>query len=207
MGDSYSRWYNGFSEMMGAFDSDELYESLYSLILSGNNVFSLNNKVMEKAVDISWVEAIENGLVHLDNVIRNPRMTIEDMESIVPIALSRKITVESVKHLAQHTNLIQDYDLKTGKVTPSKVLNVYKEESMMTYENKFINTLVDKLYVFINRRYDKLKEVRNDEAVSTLEYNSQIGESGSKMNISLKLETVDSLETVDESGATTWDRI
>lgn len=207
MGDLYSRWYNGFSEMMGTLDSDELYESLYSLILSGNNIFSLNNKVMEKAVDISWVEAIENGLVHLDNVIRNPRMTIEDVESIVPIALSRKITVESVKHLAQHTNLIQDYDPKTGKVTPSKVLNVYKEESMMTYENKFINTLVDKLYVFINRRYDKLKEVRNDEAVSTLEYTSQIGESGSKMNISLKLEAIDSLETVDESGATTWDRI
>lgn len=207
MSDAYSRWYTKFSDMMGTLDGDELYDSLHSLILSGQNVFSLNHKVMEKAVDISWVEAIENGLVHLDNVIRNPRMTIEDVESIVPIALSRKITVESVKHLAQHTNLIQDYDPKTGKVTPSKVLNVYKEESMMTYENKFVNTLVDKLYVFINRRYDKLKEVRNDEAVSTLEYTSQIGEAGSRMNISLKLETIDSLETVDESGATTWERI
>ncbi|MDD6268472.1 MAG: DUF2357 domain-containing protein [Oscillospiraceae bacterium] len=207
MNDSYSRWYNEFCEMMGSFDGDEIFDSLHSLILSGQNVFSLNNKVMEKAVDISWVEAIENGLIHLDNVIRSPRMTIEDVESIVPIALSRKITVESVKHLAQHTNLIQDYDAKTGKVTPSKVLNVYKEESMMTYENKFVNTLVDKLYVFINRRYDKLKEVRNDEAVSTLEYTSQVGDSGSKMNISLKLEAIDSLETVDDSGATTWDRI
>ncbi|MGN0595692.1 MAG: DUF2357 domain-containing protein [Hominimerdicola sp.] len=207
MSEAYSIWYTKFSNMMGTFDGDELYNSLYSLILSGHNVFSLNHKVMEKAVDISWVEAIENGLIHLDNVIRNPRMTIEDVENVVPIALSRKITVESVKHLAQHTNLIQDYDPKTGKVTPSKVLNVYKEESMMTYENKFVNTLVDKLYVFINRRYDKLKEVRNDEAVSTLEYTSQVGESGNRMNISLKLESIDSLETVDDSGATTWDRI
>ncbi|MGN0114616.1 MAG: DUF2357 domain-containing protein [Acutalibacteraceae bacterium] len=207
MSDAYSSWYTQFCDLMGTFDGEELYDSLYSLILSGHNVFSLNRKVVQKSVDITWVEAIENGLIHLDNVIRNPRTTIEDIENVVPIALSRKITVESVKHLAQHTNLIQEYDPKTGKVTPSKVLNVYKEDSMMTYENKFVNTLVDKLYVFINRRYDKLKEARNDEAVSTLEYTSQIGQNANHMNVSLKLETVDSLETVDESGATTWDRI
>lgn len=202
-----TRWYNNFSKMIDALDDEELYESLHSLILSGQNIFSLNNKVMEKSVDITWVETIEKSMLHLDNVIRNPRMTIEDVETIVPIALSKKITVESVKHLAQHTNLIQDYDAKTGRVTPSKVLNVYKEESKLTYENKFVNTLVDKLYIFINRRYDKLKEVRNDEAVTSLEYNSQIGGNSGKMNISLKLETVDSLEVVDESGSTTWDRI
>lgn len=207
MSDSYSIWNTKFTEFMNTLDGKELYDLFHSLTLSGKNVFSLNRKVMEKSVDISWVEAIENGLVYLDNVIRNPRMTIEDVENIVPIALSRKITVESVKHLAQHTNLIQDYDAKTGKVTPSKVLNVYKEESMMTYENKFVNTLVDRLCVFINRRYDKLKEVRKDEAISSLEYTSQIEQSGTHMNISLKLETIDSLETVDESGATTWDRI
>ena len=78
---------------------------------------------MEKAIDVSWVEAIENGLVHLDNFLRNPRRTIEDVEEIVPIALSRKTTVESVKHLAQHTDLIQSIDKKTGKITPSKIVN------------------------------------------------------------------------------------
>jgi hypothetical protein len=62
---------------------------------------------MEKAIDVSWVEAIENGLPHLDTVLRNPRKTIEDVEEVVPIALSRKITVESVKHLAQHPAMLR----------------------------------------------------------------------------------------------------
>ena len=207
MSEINSKWYKQYEDIADEFSGFDSYDTIYSGILSGQNAFSLNSKVMQKSVDITWVEAIENAMIHLDNVIRNPRKTIEDVESVVPIALSRKITVESIKHLAQHTNLIQDYDQATGKVTPSKVLNVYKEESWMTYENKFINTLINRLYIFINRRYDKLKEVRNDEAVSSLEYNSQVGLAESKMNISLKLETVDSLETVDESGSTVWERI
>ena len=207
MSESGVNWYSYYNEIKNKLDDDVSYDNILSSILSGQNTFSLNKKKMQRSVDITWVEAIEDALIHLDNVIRSPRKTIEDVESVVPIALSRKITVESVKHLAQHTNLIQDYDPSTGKVTPSKVLNVYKEESMMTYENKFINTLINKLYIFINRRYDKLKEVRSDEAVTSLEYNSQISEAGGKMNIALKLEAVDSLETVDESGSTVWDRI
>lgn len=207
MSETGVNWYSYYNEIKNKLDDDVSYDNILSSILSGQNTFSLNKKKMQRSVDITWVEAIEDALIHLDNVIRSPRKTIEDVESVVPIALSRKITVESVKHLAQHTNLIQDYDPSTGKVTPSKVLNVYKEESMMTYENKFINTLINKLYIFINRRYDKLKEVRSDEAVTSLEYNSQISEAGGKMNIALKLEAVDSLETVDESGSTVWDRI
>ena len=35
-------------------------------------------------------------------------------EEIVKIELARKVTVESIKHLAKHTNLIQDVDPKTG---------------------------------------------------------------------------------------------
>lgn len=58
--------------------------------------------------------------MHIDKVIRNPRVTIEDNEEIVPIALSKKITVESIKHLAQHTNLIQDIDEKQAGLLPQK---------------------------------------------------------------------------------------
>ncbi len=205
--DFYSSWYENFKNSIGVFDDDELYDKVYSLLQSGKNTFAFNRKLMEKSIDVSWVEAIENGMVYLDNVIRNPRRTIEDVEEIVPIALSRKITVESVKHLAQHTDYIQSID-ERGRIMPSKILNVYKEDSMMTYENKFINTLVNRLFLFVNRRYEKLSEVRNDEEIYTIEYDSTVdnGQSG-KMNISMRIETVNSLETINAQGYTVWERV
>ena len=170
----YERWYGEFKDQMDAFRDDKLFESLESLIRSSRNTFAMNRKIMEKVIDVSWVEAIENGLVHVDNFLRAPRKTIEDVEEVVPIALSKKITVESVKHLAQHTDLIQSIDKRTGKITPSKILNVHKEESMMTYENKFVNTLIDRLYIFINTRYEKLAQVTKDEKVMSMGYDTDI---------------------------------
>ena len=208
MDEFYDKWYSNFTKTMDGLEDDELFDSMHSLIRSSKNTFAVNRKIMEKSVDVSWVDAIEEGLKHLDTVLRNPRVTIEDVEEVVPIALSRKITVESVKHLAQHTDLIQDYDPVTNTITPSKVLNVHKEESMMTYENKFINTLVDRLYVFIIRRYEKLQEVAKDEEVFSLSYNTDVDDKmGKQMSVSLKLETTDSLETVNESGLTVWERV
>ncbi|WP_455528988.1 DUF2357 domain-containing protein, partial [Ruminococcus sp.] len=172
MNDLYSKWYSEFSILTEVFGSDELYNALDSLLISGRNTFAFNRKLMEKAIDVSWVEAIENGITHVDNFLRSPRKTIEDVEEIVPIALSRKTTIESVKHLAQHTDLIQSVDKKTGKITPSKILNIHKEESLFTYENKFVNTLIDRLYIFINTRYEKLAQVSKDEEVYTLGYDT-----------------------------------
>ena len=208
MNDLYSKWYSEFSILTEVFGSDELYNALDSLLNSSRNTFAFNRKLMEKAIDVSWVEAIENGMIHVDNFLRNPRRTIEDVEEIVPIALSRKTTIESVKHLAQHTDLIQSVDKKTGKITPSKILNVHKEESLFTYENKFINTLIDRLYIFINTRYEKLAQVSKDEEVYTLGYDTVIDDgSGGKMKIDLKIETVDSLDAYDANGYTVWQRV
>lgn len=208
MAGSQQQWYKEFKSFVKEFNDDELFASLDSLLHASRNNFAFNRKIMEKAIDVSWVETIENGLFHVDNVIRNPRRTIEDVEEVVPIALSRKITVESVKHLAQHTDLIQSIDKKTGRITPSKILNVYKEESLFTYENKFVNTLVDRLYIFINRRYEKLAQVAKDEEVLSLGYDTDIDDgAGGKMKININIETVDSLDSVNESGLTVWQRV
>lgn len=120
MADDYGKWYEEFKDLADIFGEDELYEAVVQLVESSKNSFAMNRRIMAKAIDVSWVEAIENGLVHLDNVLRNPRKTIEDVEEIVPIALSRKITVDSVKHLAQHTDLIQSIDKKNGQDNPVK---------------------------------------------------------------------------------------
>ena len=204
----YGKWYEEFKTAVEGLGDDELFGTLDTLLRSSKSTFAFNRKLLEKAIDVSWVEAIENGLIHVDNVLRNPSRTIEDVEEIVPIERSRKITVESVKHLAQHTDLIQSIDKRTGKITPSKVLNVHKEESLATYENKFVNTLIDRLYIFINRRYEKLAQIARDEEVYTLGFDTSVDTgSGGKMKIELKIETNDTLDSVDANGYTVWQRV
>lgn len=209
MSNVYQKWYKNFVETMGIASEDELFDAFHSLLLSGQNTLALNRKVMSKSIDVTWVEAIEEGLIHIDNVLRNPRKTIVEVEEIVPIALSKKISVESIKHLAQHTDYIQSVDPVTGKITPSKILNVHKEESLLTYENKFVNTLIDRLYIFVDRRFEKLKEVSKDEEVYSLEYNTALdSETGQNIFVDLKIKTVDSLDTVsDNKGSTVWERV
>lgn len=208
MNEAYSEWFEKFKNCTDQLDSDRLYESFRSSLSHSRSTIALNRRILEKDIDVSWVEAIETGLVSIDNVIRNPSKTIINVEEVVPIALSKKITVDSVKHLAQHTDLIQSVDPETGKITPSKVLNIHKEESYLTYENKFVNTLIDRLFIFVNKRYEKLKDVSSSEEVFAMEYNTAFESgSGRKMKMTLNIETSDSLEAADENGSTLWDRV
>ena len=121
MSESIKQLYNDFQDIIQHLDEDELFATLNQAVHASRNTFAVNKKLMQKAIDVSWVEAIENGLIHVDNVIRNPRRTIVDVEEVVPIALSKKITVESVKHLAQHTDYIQSVDKKTGRITKTSI--------------------------------------------------------------------------------------
>ena len=206
--EAYSEWFEKFKDCTDQLDSDRLYESFRSSLSHSRSTIALNRRILEKDIDVSWVESIETGLVSIDNVIRNPSKTIINVEEVVPIALSKKITVDSVKHLAQHTDLIQSVDPETGKITPSKVLNIHKEESYLTYENKFVNTLIDRLFIFVNKRYEKLKAVSSSEEVFAMEYNTAFESgSGRKMKMTLNIETSDSLEAADENGSTLWDRV
>lgn len=208
MNEAYSEWFEKFKDCTDQLDSDRLYKSFRSSLSHSRSTIALNRRILEKDIDVSWVEAIETGLVSIDNVIRNPSKTIINVEEVVPIALSKKITVDSVKHLAQHTDLIQSVDPETGKITPSKVLNIHKEESYLTYENKFVNTLIDRLFIFVNKRYEKLKAVSSSEEVFAMEYNTAFESgSGRKMKMTLNIETSDSLEAADENGSTLWDRV
>lgn len=199
---------NDYQEIMELYDDNRQFLSLLNILRSTEGEFSMNRRIMQRIIDSSWVDAIEKGLLHLDSVLRNPRRTLEDVEEIVPIALSRKTTVESVKHLAQHTDLIQSVDEKTGKITPSKILNVHREETLMTYENKFINTLIDRLYSFILIRYEKLVSVSKDEEIFTLGFVTEVDDQrGGKLKIRVDLEDEHSLEKRDRSGYTVWQRV
>ena len=123
----------------------------------------VQTKVKKTIKDLEWIEKIEETIPYIDNILRAPNRFIVNEEEIVKIELARKITVDSIKHLSKNTNLIQSIDKKTGDVTPSKILNINKEESYNTYENRLIYTLIQNTKLFINNRKKTLEDELNNE--------------------------------------------
>lgn len=139
------------------FAKDELYSAYKKDLEKGKSEAKLIYRHNIKKLDLQWVEVIEDCLVSLDTIVRNPRKFIVIEEDIIDISLAKSITTESVKHLAQHTNLISSVD-KNGMVLPNKILNTSKEESYEVYENRFIFTLLQKLRDFVAKRFDLIKK-------------------------------------------------
>ena len=148
----YRHFTDGF---LSELKSDEFYDYFINAIRSGESNISIYEKYVERNIDLRWVEIIENTIIPLDNIIRTPMRFIKNEEEIVPIELVRNITTESIRHLAQHTSMIAQ--VKGDEVTPSRMLNILKEESFETYENRFIYTLIAKLEYFLDKRMQALK--------------------------------------------------
>jgi len=154
-------------------DDDKFYKYIYNLLETGNNFCTFTSESLIKTIDEEWIENIENAINALHHVVQNPTKFIEEDRQIVNIALARNILSESVQHLLQHSNMIDKVN-KDGTVIPNRILNVYKEESYNTYENRFIYTLVLELQRFVNKRFDVIFSYSEDEIGTNFEVESTI---------------------------------
>ncbi len=114
----------------------------------------IDSKEEEIIVDFSWVDKVEECLPYLDKILRNPKRFLIQEEEIIAVEKAKKTTTETVMHLAQNSNLIQNIG-DDGMVQPKRVLNINKEETIDIYENRFIYTLVHNLERFINLQIEK----------------------------------------------------
>ncbi len=143
--------------------------------------------------DIEWIHMMEEVMPHIDSIFRSPNRFIKNEEETVKIEQAKKVSVETIKHLSKHTNLIQDIDKETGDVIPSKLLNVRKEETYDTYENRLIYTLVQNMKYFVNIRKDSLlqpistENKEEDKNNKQLEYNakSKLNDEEVDINVSI----------------------
>lgn len=158
---------------------------------------NVNINYEKKEVDLSWIDKIEETIRYIDNILRNPKKFIINEQEIVKIERSKKATVESIIHLTQHTNYIQDFNEKTGDVKPSKILNINKEESLDTYENRFIYTLIKQIAFFIDVHSNDVinSNYCNDE--KGIEYKAKTELNKEKINISLSINSSNSKKNND----------
>ncbi len=166
-------------------DRHEEYNSLLSSFEGEGSVRFVRQKVI-RSVDESWVKAVEDCLPALDEVTRNPSHFIEETEELLPIERTKKVTTRSIRHLSQHTGLISR--IEGDVVIPSKLLNVFRDESVMTYENKFINTLLIRLYDFVVTRHDEAAEFGASRKKAVFEYTDVIRNGEELGKVSLNME-------------------
>ena len=138
--------------------------------------------------DTSWIDMVEECIPYLDNIIRNPRRFIVQEENIVPIEKSKVVTEESIRHLAQHTSMIQEVQ-EDGTVIPLKLLNVYREETVDLYENRFIKSLVDNLYTFVNNKLNESDQRSYAKVESTVSYSGLMKKKGEEVEVNLQLKS------------------
>lgn len=175
----------------------KFYDDILRLIKSGPTEVEYKKKKVLKLIDEQWVSAIEDSLIALDNIVRRPSRTLQEIEQVLPIELSRNITERSIRHLAQHTNYISK--IEGDMITPSKILNIYRDETLETYENKFVNTLVYRLYTFVNKRYTQLIENGNNEDVTKLEFTSEFTSGNLKGKFHFGIELTEDTSKIDEN--------
>ena len=186
MDKSYLELYLEYKDKMSSLTTDnQFYETMEDIIERGKTSYSLFNRYFEKKIDLTWVEEIEACIIPLDNIIRVPRKFIVQEEEIVPIERAKKITAESVRHLAQHTNMIAK--VEGDDVTPNEILNVFREESFEVYENRFVYTLMQNLIRFIDVRYNVLFNLSDDENMASLKMENESVRGREKITYKLEI--------------------
>ena len=168
-------------------------QEIFDSLKNGKNSYLRLDRLASSSFDKSWIDTIEDVIFDLGFIIANPRSNTKIEGSLTPVELARKINNESVQHLASHTQYIKEVD-EYGNVIPSKLLSMYAEDDLHTYENRFIATFVRRLMLFISKRYEyitKYAELRNEEVLYFKNYSVVDGadvEIETKIKVSYKNE-------------------
>ena len=145
-----------------------------------------------------WVKKIEDCIYDLGEIIANPREVTKVVTSIVPVELAKKTGSESVMHLASHTQYIKDITPE-GDVVPNKILNIGAEEDIHTYENRFIATLIRRLVLFIQKRYEFVKKFAplHDEEILYFKNKSIVDGAEVEIETKIKVRSESSTQMAD----------
>lgn len=204
VGEIFSDTVNTSASLTGRYaEYGDLLNSFF-----GDGEIKFVKKKQVRSVDERWVSAIEDCLPAIDEVLRNPSRFIEETEELLPIERTKKVTTQSIKHLSQHTGLISR--VENGVVIPSKLLNVFRDESVMTYENKFVNTLLMRLYDFVTERYETALYNGANAVKYEFSFSDKLERDSERGKLSLSLETLIPSDKNEKSrffGSDLWERV
>lgn len=115
-------------------------------------------------IEEDWIQAIEEGLEFVEKAVAEERQFIRSDGEVVPIEKVKKVSKDTVVHLAKHSDLITHIPEEGEEVVPDKLYMVEKLSDYAVYENRFLYMLLCYLRDFINFRLEKIETLRHTYA-------------------------------------------
>ena len=186
MADTINELYSKYTEGVGyALEEDKYFQYLFEMIQAGDNTLEQKNRILHKVVDERWLTVVEEGIEAIFNIVDKPRRFITTSEEVVPVALAKKITADSVRHLSQNTQYIMTNE--AGDIMPTKILNVTTEESYDLYENRFVYHLIQRLFAFVDKRTDVIFWSTGDETCNVMSMESKVDDAYEEISYKVEM--------------------
>ena len=166
-------------------EDDRYFQYLFEMIQAGDNTLRQKNRVLHKVVDERWLTIVEEGIESIFNIVDKPRRFIKSTEEVVPVALAKKITADSVRHLSQNTQFIAAN--AAGEIQPTRILTVTTEESYDLYENRFVYHLIQRLFAFVDKRTDVIFWSTGDETCNVMSMESKVDDAYEEISYKVEM--------------------
>lgn len=131
------------------------------------------------AVDTDWIGQIEEALPYIENAVRQNRQFILRQGETVPLEKAKRVSRESVEHLARHSELISQDPRHPDRIYISENVDTYS-----IYENRFLYLLLRQLADFVGLRYQKITALASAFS-SDIQCSRQLTESNRKIQFQL----------------------
>ncbi|MFA5749358.1 MAG: DUF2357 domain-containing protein [Bacilli bacterium] len=155
--DNLDIFYQNYINNLTDQEKDQFVQDFYKALDGGDNTLYQKNMSEVKTFDETWIDTVESYFPSLDKITRNPRTGLKYNDEIVPIEKAKKVSSQSIKHLSSHTYLIKEVN-DDGTIMPKKILVSEADTEYGTYENRFLMTLIERLFIFVRNRFDVIKE-------------------------------------------------
>lgn len=177
--------YSQYTSLVESLEDDRYFQYLFEMIQAGDNTLEQKNRILHKVIDERWLTVVEEGIEAIFNIVDKPRRFIATTEEVVPVALAKKITADSVRHLSQNTQFIATNE--AGEIQPTRILNVTSEESFDLYENRFVYHLIQRLFAFVDKRTDVIFWSTGDETCNVMSMQSKIDDAYEEISYKVEM--------------------
>lgn len=164
---------------------DEFGSYVLNRLKTGNKKAYNKSLIETRNFNMEFLNVIESCYPAILKLLRSPVKSIKYEEEIVNVEKAKKVTADTVRHLSSHTHLIKD--IKPEGVVPAKVLSTYSEEELGVYENRFLKSLIKRIEVFLERRYEVMKVSLDSFEAEHLNYENDFLMSGKNVNVKLDI--------------------
>ena len=138
-------------------------------------------------VETDWLEMIEAKLEFIEKAIKEERQFIRTNGEVEPIEKVKRVSKDSVEHLARHSNYFTREPEEGEDMIPDQLYVVERLSDYAVYENRFLYMLLCYLRDFIGMRYEKILELTNTY-VGNMAMEKDVVEINRKVKVHVRLE-------------------